>query len=81
MTVALTSPPKAATRLFLGVEQSVCGRPWRDNADTSADMAPATAIDSRAVRCRLRRAAAVMRPPVLWNADMLSVGAKAAPSK
>jgi single-stranded-DNA-specific exonuclease len=33
MTVALASLPKASTRLFLGVERSVCGRPWRDRLD------------------------------------------------
>lgn len=33
MTIALTTPPKAATRLFLGVERSFCGRPWRDRLD------------------------------------------------
>src|SRR6266853_1948310 len=31
---ALTS--KAASRLFLGVERSICGRPWRDRLDERA---------------------------------------------
>jgi single-stranded-DNA-specific exonuclease len=30
---ALVNAPKAPTRLFLGVEQSVCGRAWRDRLD------------------------------------------------
>jgi single-stranded-DNA-specific exonuclease len=33
MTIALASPPKAATPLFLGVERSVCGHAWRDRLD------------------------------------------------
>ena len=33
MTIALALPPKASTRLFLGVESSACGRPWRDRLD------------------------------------------------
>jgi single-stranded-DNA-specific exonuclease len=33
MTLALVAPPKASTRLFLDVERSVCGRPWRDRLD------------------------------------------------
>lgn len=33
MTLALAVPPRASTRLFLGVERSVCGRPWRDRLD------------------------------------------------
>ncbi len=36
MTIALATPPKASTRLFLGVERSVCGRPWRDRLDERA---------------------------------------------
>lgn len=38
MTIALASAPKAATRLFLGVEQSACGRPWRDRLDERASV-------------------------------------------
>jgi single-stranded-DNA-specific exonuclease len=37
MTIALAPPPKASTRLFLGVERSVCGRPWRDRLDERAN--------------------------------------------
>jgi single-stranded-DNA-specific exonuclease len=33
MTLALTTPPSAARRLFLGVERSACGRAWRDRLD------------------------------------------------
>jgi single-stranded-DNA-specific exonuclease len=33
MTMALASLPKASTRLFLGVERSIGGRPWRDRLD------------------------------------------------
>jgi single-stranded-DNA-specific exonuclease len=33
MTIALTAAPKAAGRLFLGVERSACGRAWRDRLD------------------------------------------------
>src|SRR5438128_8401719 len=33
MTIALTAAPKAAGRLFLGVERSACGRAWRDRID------------------------------------------------
>jgi single-stranded-DNA-specific exonuclease len=36
MTIALAIPPKAATRLFLGVERSACDRPWRDRLDERA---------------------------------------------
>jgi len=36
MTAALASAPKASTRLFLDVERSVCGRPWRDRLDERA---------------------------------------------
>ena len=36
MTIALASAPKASTRLFLDVERSVCGRPWRDRLDERA---------------------------------------------
>jgi single-stranded-DNA-specific exonuclease len=36
MTLALAVPPRASTRLFLGVERSVCGRPWRDRLDERA---------------------------------------------
>jgi single-stranded-DNA-specific exonuclease len=33
----LASAPRASTRLFLGVERSVCGRPWRDRLDERAN--------------------------------------------
>ncbi len=33
MTLAMAPLPKAVPRLFLGVERSVCGRPWRDRLD------------------------------------------------
>ena len=33
MTIALTTAPQAAGRLFLNVERSVCGRAWRDRLD------------------------------------------------
>jgi single-stranded-DNA-specific exonuclease len=33
MTIALASPPKTATPLFLGVERSVSGHAWRDRLD------------------------------------------------
>src|SRR5262245_61651038 len=33
MTIALTAAPRAAGRLFLGVERSACGRAWRDRLD------------------------------------------------
>jgi single-stranded-DNA-specific exonuclease len=33
MTIALTVPASAPRRLFLGVERSACGRPWRDRLD------------------------------------------------
>src|SRR5690348_9014376 len=46
MTIALAAPPKATTRLFLGVERSVCGRPWRDRLDERAT-ASALAIVQR----------------------------------
>jgi single-stranded-DNA-specific exonuclease len=36
MTIALATPPKDFTRLFLRVERSVCGRPWRDRLDERA---------------------------------------------
>jgi single-stranded-DNA-specific exonuclease len=37
MNIAFAGAPKAATRLFLGVERSVCGRPWRDRLDERAN--------------------------------------------
>lgn len=46
MTLALVTPPKAANRVFLGVEQSVSGRPWRDRLDERAT-ARALAIAQR----------------------------------
>jgi single-stranded-DNA-specific exonuclease len=46
MTMALAMPPRAATRLFLDVERSVCGRPWRDRLDERAT-ARALAIAQR----------------------------------
>jgi single-stranded-DNA-specific exonuclease len=33
MTIALTAPIGPTRRLFLGVERSACGRPWRDRLD------------------------------------------------
>src|SRR5581483_12416257 len=33
MNIAMAPLPRPPTRLFLGVEQSVCGRPWRDRLD------------------------------------------------
>jgi len=36
MSAALALTPKAASRLFLGVERSVGGRPWRDRLDERA---------------------------------------------
>ena len=33
MSLPLASTPKAPSRLFLGVERSVCGRAWRDRLD------------------------------------------------
>ena len=46
MTAALALAPKAPTRLFLGVERSVCGRAWRDRLDDRAT-ARALAIAQR----------------------------------
>jgi single-stranded-DNA-specific exonuclease len=46
MTVALATPPKAATRLFLDVARSASGRPWRDRLDERAT-AQALAIAQR----------------------------------
>ena len=46
MTTALALAPKATTRLFLGVERSVCGRAWRDRLDERAT-ARALAIAQR----------------------------------
>lgn len=46
MSIALTMPPRAPTRLFLDVERSVCGRPWRDRLDERAN-ARAAAIAQR----------------------------------
>ena len=46
MTAALALAPKASTRLFLDVERSVCGRPWRDRLDERAT-ARALAIAQR----------------------------------
>ena len=46
MAVALALAPKASTRLFLDVERSVCGRPWRDRLDERAT-ARALAIAQR----------------------------------
>ena len=36
MSATLALAPKVASRLFLGVERSVCGRPWRDRLDERA---------------------------------------------
>ena len=36
MTRAQASPPRNATRLFLDVERSACGRSWRDRLDEQA---------------------------------------------
>ena len=36
MSAAVALTPKVASRLFLGVERSVCGRPWRDRLDERA---------------------------------------------
>src|SRR5882757_4156124 len=36
MSAALALTPKVASRLFLGVERSVCGRSWRDRLDERA---------------------------------------------
>ena len=36
MSAALALTPKVASRLFLGVERSVCDRPWRDRLDERA---------------------------------------------
>src|SRR5882757_3229885 len=33
MTAALALRPRMPTRLFLDVERSACGRPWRDRLD------------------------------------------------
>src|SRR5258707_6604547 len=33
MTLAVTAPVAPKRRLFLGVERSACGRPWRDRLD------------------------------------------------
>ena len=46
MTAALALAPKTSTRLFLGVERSVCGRSWRDRLDERAT-ARALAIAQR----------------------------------
>jgi single-stranded-DNA-specific exonuclease len=46
MAVALALAPKASRRLFLDVERSVCGRPWRDRLDERAT-ARALAIAQR----------------------------------
>ena len=46
MTAALALAPKIATRLFLDVERSVCGRSWRDRLDERAT-ARALAIAQR----------------------------------
>jgi single-stranded-DNA-specific exonuclease len=46
MTAALALAPKTSTRLFLGVDRSVCGRPWRDRLDERA-AARALAIAQR----------------------------------
>ena len=46
MAAALALAPKAATRLFLDVERSVCGRSWRDRLDERAT-ARALAIAQR----------------------------------
>jgi single-stranded-DNA-specific exonuclease len=46
MTAALALAPKASTRLFLDVERSACGRPWRDRLDERAT-ARALAIAQR----------------------------------
>ena len=46
MAVALAIPPKPPSRLFLGVEHSVLGKPWRDRLDERAT-ARALAIAQR----------------------------------
>jgi len=46
MSAALALAPKVVSRLFLGVERSVCGRPWRDRLDERAT-ARALAIAQR----------------------------------
>ena len=46
MTAALALAPRTSTRLFLDVERSVCGRPWRDRLDERAT-ARALAIAQR----------------------------------
>src|SRR4051794_33162761 len=46
MTLALAIPPKPPSRLFLGVENSVSGKPWRDRLDERAT-ARALAIAQR----------------------------------
>src|SRR5215211_3068079 len=46
MSAALALTPKVASRLFLGVERSVCGRVWRDRLDERAS-ARALAIAQR----------------------------------
>src|SRR5437764_2232393 len=46
MTIAVTAAIGAARRLFLGVERSACGRPWRDRLDEHAQ-ARALAIAQR----------------------------------
>ena len=46
LATAFALPPKTPTRLFLGVERSVCGRPWRDRLDERA-AARALAIAQR----------------------------------
>src|SRR5215204_4783344 len=46
MTMALAMPPRAATRLFLDVERSVCGKAWRHRLDERAT-ARALAIAQR----------------------------------
>ncbi|HYS49161.1 MAG TPA: single-stranded-DNA-specific exonuclease RecJ, partial [Xanthobacteraceae bacterium] len=33
MTALSIAPPRSGPRPFLGVERSVCGRPWRDRLD------------------------------------------------
>src|SRR3989441_3977144 len=46
MTIVLTAPTRPQRRLFLGVENSVCGRAWRDRLD-DVGQARALAIAQR----------------------------------
>lgn len=55
MTIALASPPKSATRLFLGVERSVCGRAWRDRLDERASARALSIVQRHSVAELLAR--------------------------